>query len=69
MKGTDKMFVYSVRLTYTGNYGDDHLTEHYYVTAPNGCLAVDKALTTFLNDNGLNFDDDIDNIEWTYCVA
>ena len=61
------MFTYSIRLTYVGNYGDDHFTEHYYITAPNSCLAVDKALTLFLKEYDLNFDDDVDNIEWSYC--
>jgi len=61
------MFTWSVNLTYTGAHGDDYISQTYYVTAPNDIDAIDKALNSFYSEFGLNFEDDIEYIEWSYC--
>lgn len=61
------MFAWCVSLTYTGVHGDDHISNTYYVSAPNATLAIDKALNNFYSEFGLNFEDDIEYIEWSYC--
>lgn len=61
------MYTWSIRLTYIEGYGDGSISEHYYIKAKNDIDALDSALTSFLNEFGLNFDDDIENIEWSYC--
>lgn len=61
------MFTWSIRLTYTGVHGDDYISQSYYVTASNDIDAIDKALNSFYSEFGLNFEDDIEYIEWSYC--
>lgn len=58
------MFTWNVSLLYVEGYGDGTVWEHYYVQAENEVSAIDKALSSFLDEFGLDFDDDIDNIEW-----
>lgn len=59
------MFTWSIGLIYTG--GDNFITQHYYVLASDDVTAIDKALNSFYSEFGLNFDDDIEYIEWSYC--
>lgn len=61
------MFTWSVRLTYTGVYGDDYISQTYYVSASDSIDALDTALNSFYSEFGLNFEDDIEYIEWSYC--
>lgn len=61
------MYTWSIRLTYIEGYGDGSISEHYYVLAENDIDAIDKALTSFLDEFDLVFDEDIENIEWSYC--
>ena len=61
------MFTWSVELTYMVGYGDDYISETYYVFAPDDITALDKALNSFYSEFGLNFEDDIEYIEWSYC--
>lgn len=58
------MFTWFIRLTYVGIYGDT-ITQCYLTKADNDIIALDKALSQFWIDTGLNFDDDIENINWT----
>jgi hypothetical protein len=48
-------------------YGDGTITETYYARGETSSEALDKALTIFLKNFNLDFDTDIDNIEWSYC--
>lgn len=61
------MHTWSVRLTYSEGYGDGIINQTYYVYAENDIEAIDKALNSFYSEFGLNFDDDIENIDWEYC--
>jgi hypothetical protein len=61
------MYTWSIYFTYVEGYGDGVITERYYVRGDDDIEAIDKALTLFLNDFGLDFDTDIENIEWDCC--
>jgi hypothetical protein len=74
------MFKWSIRLTWCSYIDNedfefvnfdknesDYKSKHYYVYANNDIDALDMALTLFLNEFNLNFDNDIENIEWGYC--
>lgn len=61
------MYWWSIRFIYMEGYGDGTITETYYARGETSSEALDKALTVFLKDFDLDFDEDIDNIEWSYC--
>jgi hypothetical protein len=45
----------------------DCKSKHYYAKGDDDIEALDKALTLFLKDFNLDFDTDIENIDWGYC--